>query len=76
VAKRAELKLEIGGLLDNAHLAWVTPPRLTIGDEITIRIVETEQPDPASSIKRDDPKLGEDGERKYYERLKNKYEGR
>jgi hypothetical protein len=76
VAKRKELALEIGGLADDAHLEWPAPRSLAVGDEVRIRIVETDHPDPPVTTKRDDVKLVEEGERRYYERLKRKYESK
>ena len=76
VEKRNELELEIGGLADEAHLKWPSPGRLSLGDEITVRIVETDRPDPPAITQRDDRAAIEDGERRYYERLKLKYEAR
>ena len=72
--KRTELTLEIGALLDDAHLTWATPPGLAVGDEV-IRVVETDHADPAATTKRDDSRVVDEGERRYYERLKKKYEG-
>jgi hypothetical protein len=75
VSKQNELELEIGGLADEAHLEWPSPASLAVGDEVSVRIVETDQPDPPATSQRDDRALVEAGERKYYERLKRKYEG-
>jgi hypothetical protein len=74
VGKRQEIKLEVGGLSDDAQLKWPVPSTLRVGDEVTVRIVETDQPDQPASSQRDDPRLVETEERKYYERLKKKYE--
>ena len=74
VEKRNELELEIGGLLDEAQLKWPSPGRLGLGDEITVRIVETDRPDPPAITQREDRAAIENGERRYYERLKQKYE--
>jgi hypothetical protein len=76
VPKRNELALEIGGLVDDAHLKWPAPRSLAIGDEVIVRIVDTVHPDPPASMLRDDRALAEASERKYYERLKGKYEGK
>ena len=76
VGNRKELDLEIGGLVDDAHLDWAVPKKLAVGDEITVRVVHTEQPDPPAMSRRDDHALVEAGERKYYERLKQKYEAK
>jgi hypothetical protein len=45
VSKRNELELEIGGLADEAHLKWPSPASLAVGDEVSVKIVETDQPD-------------------------------
>jgi hypothetical protein len=75
VSKRNELELEIGGLADEAHLKWPSPGPLGPGDEVTVRIIETDRPDPPAISHRDDPASIEKSERRYYERLKQKYEG-
>jgi hypothetical protein len=75
VSKRNELELEIGGLAGEAHLKWPSPGRLGVGDEVTVRIVETDRPDPPAISQREDRASIEKGERRYYERLKQKYEG-
>jgi hypothetical protein len=75
VAKRKELSLEIGGLVDDANLAWSTPETLAVGDVVIVRVVEVEHPDPPTTSKRDDRALAETSERKYYELLKKKYGG-
>jgi hypothetical protein len=75
LGKRNELELEIGGLVDEAHLKWPSPGSLAVGDEVTVRIIETDRPDPPAISQRDDRALIEAGERKYYEMLKRKYEG-
>ena len=76
VGIRKELELEIGGLVDEAHLDWAVPKKLAVGDEITVRVVHTDQPDPPTRSRRDDRALVEAGERKYYERLKQKYDAK
>ena len=75
VAKRDELELEIGGLADEAHLTWPSAGHLSLGDEVTVRIVETDRPDPPAISQREDRASIENGERRYSERLKQKYEG-
>jgi hypothetical protein len=73
VGKRKELSLDIGGLVDDANLGWDTPESLAIGDEVLIRVVDVDRPDPPKTTKRDDRALVESSERKYYEVLKKKY---
>lgn len=74
VPKREELMLEIGGLSGDVHLTWPVPRSLTVGDEVIVRIVETQQADPAASTQRDDPAAKEAAERRHYEHLKQKYD--
>jgi hypothetical protein len=75
VAKRKELSLEVGGLVDDANLVWSVPETLAVGDVVMIRVVEIDHPDPPSTTKRNDRPLEETAERTYYELLKRKYEG-
>ena len=70
----SDLRLEIGGLAKDAHLRWAASPQLAVGDEVLVRIVETSNPDPPVRTDRDDKAFVEAEERKYYERLKPKYE--
>src|SRR5262245_33832729 len=76
VPEPSELRLEIGGLSDDSHLRWPAPRLLGVGDEVRIRLVETNQADPPARIEREDRAFVESEERKYYERLKLKYEGK
>jgi hypothetical protein len=75
VPKRQELKLEVGGLAEEAHLEWHIPRSLVVGDEVIVRVLETQHPDSPAAIRRDDRALVEESERQYYQRLKQKYEG-
>ena len=74
VASRRELELDVGGSVDGTHMNWAMPP-LKVGDTVTIRIVETGLPDQPTTSEAEDPGLVEREERKYYERLRRKYEG-
>jgi hypothetical protein len=74
VSSPSELTLNVGGMSHDAHHHWPAPRHLKVGDEVTVRILETAHPDPPSSTKRDDAALVEREERKYYRRLKAKYE--
>ena len=74
VDEPSDLRLDVGGLSQDAHLRWPAPRKLTVGDEVLVRIVDTASPDPPSRIERDDREFVEREERKYYERLKQKYE--
>ena len=75
VPARNELRLEVGGLMEQAHLTWPVPRGLAVGDEVIVRVVETQTPDAPASSQQKDRALDEASERKYYERLKQKYEG-
>ena len=71
------IELQVGGLLhhdrhDDEHLDWIKR-HLSIGDEITIRVVESSDLTQPIARRRQDPKLVEKAKRKYYESLKNEY---
>ena len=74
VKEQSDLRLDIGGLSEQTHLKWPAPRKLQVGDEVLVRVVETATPDPPERTQRDDVGLVEAEERKYYERLKAKYE--
>jgi hypothetical protein len=69
-----ELEIRVGGLKDRVHMDWVDQD-LKTGDEVTIRIVDSENP--AMPIRRtteDEAAFQAEEERRYYEHLKKKYE--
>ena len=73
------IELLVNGLLhhdenDYEHLDWIKRC-LEIGDEITIRVVETSDLTEPISRRRENPELVEKAQRKYYESLKEKYRG-
>jgi len=74
VTEPCDLRLEVGGLANDAHLRWPTPHKLAVGDEVVVKILEAAHSDPPSRTERDDQAFVEAEERKYYERLKLKYE--
>ena len=76
VSSRRELTLHIGGLTDEAHLSWPVPRDLVVGDEVTVRVVEHQAPDPPVTTLRADNELLETAERAEYERLRKKFKGR
>ena len=76
VTEPADLSFAVGGLSGEEQVEWAVPHKLQVGDEVFIKIVTTEAPDPPARTQRDDRALVEAEERKYYERLKAKYEGR
>ena len=72
--KKLCMSLAIGGLTGDQHFEWDVPRELQVGDEVLIKIVATEAPDPPSRTKRDDKSFAEAEERKYYDHLKAKHE--
>lgn len=73
-----ELKLYLGGLAcdpegNDIYLKWLYR-NLQINDEIKIKIVKTEQVDKPVIEKRELASFVEEQQRKYYEKLKQKYE--
>lgn len=77
-ASNQRLFLNVGGLLshpERAHASW-SKQSLSIGDQISIKVVDVD-PDTISqpvekTIEQDD--LVEQQERRYFEKLKQKYE--
>jgi hypothetical protein len=53
----ADLFMEVGGLASpvREHVAWVKQKRLSVGDEIRVKIVETSSVDKAIEKRRIDP---------------------
>jgi hypothetical protein len=74
-----ELAVSLGGLYDdgsggNVHPAWVNRKRLIIGDEVKIKIVESDVADkPADELVHSADWLREK-EREYFESVKAKFE--
>src|SRR5262245_37407472 len=78
VSARSELEFRAGGLVsnaphDNEHIDWLRQD-LKIGDEVSIRIVDSDSVSVPLRRERQDPAASEREERAYYERLKRKYE--
>jgi hypothetical protein len=72
-----ELTLEVAGLThdqDGAsiHLRWLREP-LTLGQQVTFAVVETEAADSPLTREREDPTWAAQRKRDYYERLKHEY---
>jgi hypothetical protein len=76
VAEPSELTLAIGGLANGAHMDWASQSRLAIGDEVLVKIVETANPDPPVRTRPTDPAADAADERRCYEHLRLKYEGK
>ena len=76
--KGEEMKLSVSGSAtygkdDSEELSWINR-NLSIGDEITIKIVESDVCDPPKSRKRLEPDFVEKAKRRYFEKLKSEYE--
>jgi hypothetical protein len=69
--RTAETNFELGGLADDVHYSWLHRS-LNVGDRIEIRIKESETADDAVTFRRDS-NGDELSERRYYERLREKY---
>ncbi|MEP6847561.1 MAG: hypothetical protein ABI999_01805 [Acidobacteriota bacterium] len=74
-----ELNIHVGGLYDDevrgqVHPRWIERQMLDVGDEIIIRIIESETADEPVGEQVDSKEFAETQERKYYERLKAKFE--
>ena len=74
VPEPSELSLAIGGLANDTHLDWARR-KLAVGDEVFVKIVETDHPDPPVHERRSDHAADVAQDRKYYERLRLKYDG-
>ena len=73
-----ELFLDVGGLIthgNNNHenLKWLKR-EIEAGDEITIRVIESDSCTQSSSRTKQDPDFLEKEKRKYYKKLKKEYE--
>ena len=78
VSARSELEFRAGGLVSNGphnneHIEWLQQD-LKVGDEVSIRIVDSDSASVPVGRQRQDPAASEREERAYYERLKRKYE--
>ena len=72
-----ELTLDVGGLTHDpdgapVHVRWLRGA-LSLGQQITLTVVETESADPPYTREREDPGLAARRKREYYERLKREY---
>ena len=78
VSARNELELSVGGLIASEALpienvSWLDRD-LEIGDRIVLTIVDAHELDAPVSRTQEDPALREQQERRYYERLKARFE--
>jgi hypothetical protein len=67
--RKEDLGLDVGGLISSTseHVRWKTP-KLRTGDEVRIKIIETDRPDKPSWRERADPGEALKAEKKYVER--------
>ena len=83
------LHLQVGGLSASSdedpgnHLRWVSSKKISIGDEINIRILEDDNPDPPIKEKPGDKnehlkhqREAWESAKKYYLKFKDKYENK
>jgi len=69
-----EMRVEVGGLSGETHRRW--PGRnLKVGDRVTIAVAAADAFDPPAREVPRDPKLVDRQEKRYYLRLKQKFEG-
>jgi hypothetical protein len=73
-----EIELTVGGLVapDSSateHLEWLRR-ELKVGDRIVLTVVNTVDLDPPVRRTPEDPELAQQRERRYYERLKARFE--
>src|SRR5436190_9421483 len=68
-----DLRLDVGGFTPSAseHVRWKSP-KLRTGDEIRIKIIETDRPDKPRSRQRADPEEAAHAEKRYVERTAKK----
>ena len=77
-ASRQEVELRVGGLLarqssGKEHVEWVQR-ELRAGDRIILTVTDSGEVDPPAQRTQEDPESAEQMERKYYERLKARFE--
>lgn len=74
-----ELKLSVGGLSvlgsgGNAHSRWPEFSNLKIGDEISIKIVDADNPDEPADETIETPEWIQEQKRKYFESVRAEFE--
>ena len=78
VASRQEIELRVGGLFvrqsaGNEHVDWLQR-ELRVGDRLVLTVTDSSELDPPAHRTQEDPELAQRTERKYYERLKARFE--
>lgn len=69
------VELQVGGLATapkRQHWSWREQP-LAVGDQITIRVVQSSSPTAPDRVVVEDPLWRERQERRYYERLRQQF---
>ena len=79
--RKQEMTIHVGGLYDDevrgqVHPRWIKRKDLKIGDEVTIRIIESDSADKPVGEEVYGKEFAENQERQYYERLKAKFENK
>src|SRR5262245_46394729 len=69
-----ELEFTVGGLISGStnseeNLDWLKQ-ELRVGDDVRIRVIESDRADEPAKRRRDDPKRREQRQRAYYEQMK------
>jgi hypothetical protein len=78
VATRDEIELRVGGLSvrqpsGKEHVEWLQR-ELRVGDRIVLTVTDSGEGDPPAHRTHEDPEVAEQMERKYYEKLKARFE--
>jgi hypothetical protein len=68
-----ETRLHVGGLSNDTHQRWVQR-MLTVGDRVTVEVASARSADAPSHSRKQNRKKDEERERRYFLRLKEKYE--
>jgi hypothetical protein len=68
-----ETRLHVGGLSNRTHQRWVQR-MLTLGDRVTVAVASARNADAPSHTRKQNRKEDEERERRYFLRLKKKYE--
>jgi len=72
---RATIDLEVGGLRNRRHFTWLTDQAISVGDQISIRIIESDNPDEATEIRSaGDPELARRNRYELYQMYKREFE--
>ena len=77
VSEPRETQMSLGGLHSPRKESWRWFERAVgVGDRISIRILEGENPDPPARVTPPDPERYDKERRRHYEQLKKEFEGK